>query len=110
MYVVYGFLPEINVFVFPDPGPPEEDEVYEECQEEMTRVYLVQQEELVSVPEYSGVPLRHAMLNTKQVHPRHTQKHALRHLQQLKTWITFVFCNNSILVIAYINICAISKM
>jgi len=60
-----------------DPGPPEEDEVYEECQEEMTRVYLVQQEQLVSVPEYSGVPLRHAMLNTKQVHPHGTRRNML---------------------------------
>lgn len=52
---------------YKEPGPPEEDQMYEECQEEMTRVYLVQQEQLVPVPEYSSVPLRHAMLNTKQV-------------------------------------------
>ena len=49
-----------------DPGPQEEDELYEECLEETTKVFLVQQEELVHVPEYSNVPLRHAMLNNKQ--------------------------------------------
>ena len=52
-----------------DPGPVEEDEMYEQCVEEMTRVYVVQTDQLLLVPEYSGVGLKHEILNTKRVGP-----------------------------------------
>ena len=53
--------------MLPDPGPPEEDELYEMYMSETNMAYRVQGEKLVPVKDAWGQLLKHSMLSAKHV-------------------------------------------
>lgn len=57
----------LNVTVYEAPGRNDEDELYETYICETNIVYCLHDEELVISDEYSGRPLKHSMLRTKEV-------------------------------------------
>ena len=58
----------ICVAVFADPGPPEEDELYEMYMAETNKVFRVQDDTLVPLQEYWGCTPKHEMLNSNEVY------------------------------------------
>ena len=64
------------------PGRNDEDELYETYICETNAIYRLAEDELVLAEEFSGRPLRHGMLRSKEVSPLSSEEcvlHAWRH-------------------------------
>ena len=76
---IYSFTQTICIYsftcwssvTFPDPGPTEEDQLYEMYMAETNMVYRMQEDSLIPVEEYWGQCLKHELLKTDQVQSVH---------------------------------------
>lgn len=66
--VKYQFIHSLNLFFFClEPGPPDEDELFETIIEHTNRVYEVTLTGLEPCVQYWGCPMKYELLNSNQV-------------------------------------------